>query len=476
MSSASFSEWSHLQVLAAPSVISEIAPKEMIAVGDRLLTVYDRRVVSEMIEHYMSLGCEEDRHAWVVQKQRDMQAIEQHACQCETWQTVKLERHARELQNMRDDRLQSILTRLEATGLSGEARCILSGRSNFEEASTLIKLCSLNKAKSLTNQGWDGMESALVRMLSEHKRRRVQHEDRKDLRVPFPSVGDLLTDPILEAMIWDTPTAEELTPAWMRTRIMDELPRILYAWRRTQDERLLQILQGSRNGATLSDLCLATTIFGCTLCSARMIYPQVFYHRCCYKNRASDSRSHERLREMNELYDTVAQDGPWSSRSLFIHHSSSRLVERIIVGSGLDPSTTTTTDLTTAHPLIESESHPDGVPPGRLFVTWAGALTRILATQDGVLRGNRFGGESSTIRAKEPRDVFAVIHCAHCYKETTFYELSGHLSSVHDVHAISATSTVTEIHHHFNAHWYWSVLDDLNVIGRSFYYYPSTLC
>ncbi|KAJ3722252.1 hypothetical protein C8R42DRAFT_720632 [Lentinula raphanica] len=466
-----FDAYCHLQMRPELFVISDVFPTERITVGDHVRTVYDHRVVSKMSKQYLALSSEEDRQAWVVQKQQDIQAIEQHARHCEAWHTAKLEQHARELQDIRDQRLQAILTRLEATGLSGEVQRILSGSSKFEEASVLIKLCSLNQAKRLTNHSWNSIESDLVKMLSIHRSKRLQEEhlevcrkrssqlkvvyldilSQEDLRNPFPGVGDILTDPILEAMIWDTAKEEELTPEFLRSRIIDELPRILCAWRTTQTEKLLEVLRVTRHDATLLDLHLATTIFGC-------------------------SRSDERMRAVNKLYDTAAQEGPWSPRSLFIHHPSSRLVERIMAGASLDPSTTTICDLTAAYPLIECTGHPATFFPGRLFVSWPAALTHNLVIQDEMFFNiNRFGEESITIRAQEPLNIFAVIHCAHCHKEMTFYDLLRHLPSVHDVHAVSTTSTVTDIHRHFETHWYWNPHDNLNVIGMDFRYDPITL-
>ncbi|KAJ3963899.1 hypothetical protein EV361DRAFT_874456, partial [Lentinula raphanica] len=149
--SSQLTTYSKLQMRPELFVISDVFPTETITVGDHVRTVYDHRVVSEMSKQYLALSSEEDRQAWVVQKKQDIQAIEQHARHCEAWHTAKLEQHARELQDIRDERLQAILTRLEATGLSGEVQRILSGSSEFEEASVLIKLCSLNQAKRLTN-------------------------------------------------------------------------------------------------------------------------------------------------------------------------------------------------------------------------------------------------------------------------------------------------------------------------------------
>ncbi|KAJ3963781.1 hypothetical protein EV361DRAFT_956624 [Lentinula raphanica] len=490
-----FPQWSsRLHISLGPFVHFDVVPKERITVGSFQRTVYDHDVAEELSAQYLALESEQDRRAWVDQKQKELQAIEQHASHCQAWHTARLEQHARELQDIRRQRKEAVLTRLEAFDLDVEARLILSGQSEFQEASALIKLCSLNQSKQLTDQGWNSIEPNLIKMLSIHKRKRLHQEhlqvcrercsqlkdlyldilSEQDLRDPFPGVGDILTDPVLEALVWDTSKEEKLTPAFLRLRILDELPRILTQWRRTQTEKLLQILKHTHHDATHSDLHLATTIFGCSSCNSVMIYRQVFYHRCCFENRASDARSDDRMRAVNPFYDTVERDGPWSSRSLFLHHPSAQLVERIVIGAGLNPLTTTARDLTVAHPLIECTSDPAKFFPGRLFVTWAGAVTYNLIIEDEIFFViNRFGLESSAIRAKEPFNFFTAVHCAHCHEEFSFRELSQHLLSMHNVDAVSSsTSTVTDFHRYFDTHWYWSPHDNLNIVGMDFYYNP----
>ncbi|KAJ3716991.1 hypothetical protein C8R42DRAFT_724633 [Lentinula raphanica] len=489
-----FPRWtSRLHISLGPFVHFNIIPKERIIVENFERIIYDQDVAKELSAQYLALESEQDRRAWVDQKQKELQEIEQHACHCQAWHTTKLEQHARALRDIRDQRKEALLTRLEAVDLDYEARYILSGQSEFQEASALIKLCSLNQSKRLTNQGWNSIEHNLVKMLSIHKKKRLQQEhlqvcrercdqlkqlyldilSTRDLRDPLPGVGDILTDPVLEALVWDTAKEEELTPAFLRSRLLHELPRISSEWKSTQTERLFQILKRTRHDATHSDLHLATTIFGCTSCNSLMICRQAFYHRCCFENRAPASRSDDRMRAVNPFYDTVDWDGPWSSRSLFIHHPSAQLVERIVIGAGLNPLTATAADLTLAHPLIECTSDSADFFPGRLFVTWAAALTHNLTIEDEIFFViNRFGQESSAIRAKEPVNFFTTIHCAHCHKEISFYELSHHLLSTHDVDAVTSTSTVTDIHRYFDTHWYWSPYDNLNIVGMDFRYDP----
>ncbi|KAJ3847099.1 hypothetical protein EV368DRAFT_69376 [Lentinula lateritia] len=262
-------------------------------------------------------------------------------------------------------------------------------------------------------------------------------------------------------MVWDTALEEELTPESMRSKLMEHLPRIAGEWRLSKIQEILQILRNSRPGATLSDLDLATTIFGC-----------VFYHPCCYNNRIIDDVGHHRMRTLNEHYDTE-QDGSWSSRSLFFNRESSRFAETILIGTGLNPSTATTADLTLAHPVIECSGTQGDAFSGRLFVTWPAALMYNQRIGEEIFFIiNRFGQETSRIRIQEPLRIFSdVICCAHCHEEVTLKVLSRHLISDldprHNVDIGSTAITPTEFYKLCQTHWYWNPRDNLNLMDRS---------
>ncbi|KAJ3805306.1 hypothetical protein F5876DRAFT_52071, partial [Lentinula aff. lateritia] len=378
------------------SILLNLLQLTLFLVKDRDTTIINYEVALKLKYQYEALEFEEDRRAWIKQKMQERRAVDNHARSCEAWHKDHLEQRCRQLDDTRNQRLQAILARLELIGLRRDAETILMGESDFNIPEDLGNLCSVKQAKILTDRSWALMKSELVRLLSEHKTKRLEREhnescqkryrrlqqeyfeflSHRDLREPYPGLGDILIDPVFEAMVWDTALEEELTPESMRSKLMEHLPRIAGEWRLSKIQEILQILRNSRPGATLSDLDLATTIFGCVRCNALILCSQVFYHPCCYNNRIIDDVGHHRMRTLNEHYDTE-QDGSWSSRSLFFNRESSRFAETILIGTGLNPSTATTADLTLAHPVIECSGTQGDAFSGRLFVTWPAAVSGI---------------------------------------------------------------------------------------------------
>ncbi|KAJ3872928.1 hypothetical protein F5051DRAFT_444736 [Lentinula edodes] len=481
--------WHILSHELYPFTSLQILSQEKIKVKDRDTTIINYEAALKLKAQYVALKSEEDRRAWIKQKFRERRAIDNHARSCEAWHLNHLEQRSRQLNDIRNQRLQAILTCLELIGLRRDADMILLGESDFNISNDLLNLHSVKQAKVLTDRGWAHMESELVGLLSEHKEKRLEREhnescrkrylylkqeytdilSHRDLREPYPGVGEILFDPVFKAMVWDTATEEELTPEFMRSRLMEHLPRIAGEWRPSKIQEILQILRNVRPSATLSDLDLAVTIFGCARCNVLMSSSQVFYHPCCHNNRIIDDVGHHRMRILNEHYDTE-QDGSWSSRSLFFNRESSRFAETILIGTGLDPSTATTGDLTRAHPVIECSGPQEDAFPGRLFMTWPAALMYNQRIGEEIFFIiNRFGQETSRIRIQEPLGIFSdVICCAHCHEKIAVAALFHHLISWHNVDIRSTAITSTEFYKHFQIHWYWNPRDNINLMGMDF--------
>ncbi|KAJ3753176.1 hypothetical protein EV360DRAFT_88029 [Lentinula raphanica] len=409
-------EWRYLSEKLYPFTSLDIIPRETVRENDVDNVIVDFRRATNLRAQFMALGSEEDRHSWIVQKREDHQAIVQHARLCEAWHQDELARRATRLITLRTERLEAILTRLEVVGLRQDAQLILDGNSNLKRPGELADLPCIKQSKELTDRGWACIRSNLINMLTDHRTTRLAQQNylclreeyydslsHQDLRKIYPGLGDVLTDPVIEATLWDTGREDALTPTFVQMLLVEFFSRVLDEWRATKTEELLVILRTARPFATAGDLYLATTIFGCAACNALMVCPQVFYHHCCYKTRAADNQSHLRMQIMNKLYDTVDQEGPWSSRSLFFHSQSSQIIQRIINDASLDPTTATISELTVAQPVIECTSLQADVFSERLFVTWPAALTYNLTANDKYsFIVNGLGEETSRIRAREP--------------------------------------------------------------------------
>ncbi|KAJ3899020.1 hypothetical protein F5879DRAFT_994177 [Lentinula edodes] len=447
--------WQALSLLE-PFTSYNILPREWInGTGkDSKYLIFNNEIAMALRTQFIALSSEEDRRVWINQKRKEYQEIEQHAHLCEIWHQNQLTQRIEELNDLRTQRVQAILGRLEVIGWREEAQCMLRG-TGFPTADALTGDWHplFNQPRRLTERGWRNIEHRLLDILSNHRAARLQYErpricserysrlrqeyinilSTEDLRKPYPGVGDILTNPVFEDLIWDTPLEDDLSCASFRATLSDHLPEIINVWRPAKLQEVLEILQQARPSAKFKDLHLATTVFGCTRCGALMIFPQMFYHGCCYMNRAENTRSDNRMRIYDEFYDTGDGGwgkGPWSSRSIIFQAQSSRLAGEIVIGAGLDPAMTTSSALTFVHPTIELLGHNVNAFPERLFLTWPAALTYSSTSQTEVsLAINCFDKETSSIRAQEPLNIFTYICCARCHEEIAPRDLGSHLIS-----------------------------------------------
>ncbi|KAJ3722259.1 hypothetical protein C8R42DRAFT_720640 [Lentinula raphanica] len=460
-------------------VVRNHAQGKIVAGADHDDIIVDWDVAKELKAQFMALESEETRRSWLIQKREEHEAIVQHARLCEAWHKEQLERNAAQLISLRTERREAILSRLEVNGLRREAELILEGSSDLKRPHELADLPCIKMPKALTDCGWAHIKSKLIAMLSDHRTRRLARQNyislrdaycdylsRQDLREIYPGLGDVLTDPVIEATLWDTEVDEALTPISLQLLLSEFLSRILVDWRLAKIGELLELLRKARPCATDGDLNLATTVFGCAACNALLVYPQVFYHSCCYKNRVAGNHSHDRMRILNGLYDTVDPEGPWSSSSLFFHSRTSQLARKIVIGAGLDPDIATINDLTVAQPVIQCTNFEGEVDTERLFLTWPAALTYD-PEHFNVFKINCSGEETSRVRAREPLCIFSeIICCTRCHTEIPPKKLSRHF---HDAHNVNLPLMDSRDFYKFHGSlWYWNPRDHLESIGTVF--------
>lgn len=253
-------------------------------------------------------------------------------------------------------------------------------------------------------------------MLSAHKTKRLAQERDKtakqryfllekeynavwsttDLREPFPALGDIITNRIFEDLIWDTPDTEALTDVFFREKLSQYLPRIIEEWRPAKVQELVEVMQKSRPTASAADLHLATSVFECPDCRAKMQYPQIFYHFCCVYNPVPNSLSEERIKKIYS-YDNKAR----MSHKVVFSESGSRIVKTIVESCSLDPATTTIQDLHSANPLIECPAcylapMQSYYELGRSFMRWPYAVGIVICLKEVCIPNASFTLRSST--------------------------------------------------------------------------------
>ncbi|KAF9071234.1 hypothetical protein BDP27DRAFT_1446496 [Rhodocollybia butyracea] len=311
---------------------------------------------------------------------------------------------------------------------------------------------------------WNCMENKLVQMLSEYLVRKrnealqsryhlllrllFQIESETDSRDPFPAPGDILTDPRIEALIWDTPYDKRLGDSLCKSKLLEYLPSIIDEWRPAKIQEVLEILRTGRPSATVSDLHLATSVFACSSCTVKALhYPQMFYHRCCHQRSLTSSRSDHCLDVYVPFWFTKRPLGHWMSSTLVYNDSGSQDIKKVIEACNLDPETTTVDDLHLANPLIECLSCK--THGRRHFMRWPYLPIQHMGHSFQV---NSFDTEMTQILAREiPSHDRKAICCAHCHETFGLKTFELHAG----VLGIDCDTLTTDLLH-IRKHLYWN--------------------
>ncbi|KAF9071227.1 hypothetical protein BDP27DRAFT_1322563 [Rhodocollybia butyracea] len=398
---------------------------------------------------------DEERGAWIDRKEKEYEEIRTHSIKCRRWLNAKLGERTYKLIQLRNERKEAILQRLEQIGWRTEAETMV--KDYYRDTFTNHKLVS--QPKKLTDHAWSCMEIVLVRMLSDYHAERsvrqrdealksrygllfnlfLQIESETDLRDPFPAA----------ALVWDTPNDEWLDDSLCKSKLLEYLPSIIREWRPAKIQEVLEILRKSRPSATVSDLHLATSVFACSSCKVKVLhYPQMFYHRCCHQS--SQSRNDKSLENyvLSKWYDPPL--GLWMSNTLVYNDKGSQDITKIIKACNLDPKTTTAADLHLANPLIECLSCKFY---GRHFMRWPYLPIQHMGHH---FRVNSFGAEKAQILEKEiPTRNQQVICCSHCHN-VVGPEIFSHLKKKHSDVAGMDTLPASGDFLQIREHWYWN--------------------
>ncbi|KAE9411526.1 hypothetical protein BT96DRAFT_983257 [Gymnopus androsaceus JB14] len=383
----------------------EILPQELIPGSSKrqnLRKVVNYKITARLVAEFEALQTPEDRTAWIARKTQERQSTSFE------WHQSRLRKRADELDDIRKERRQAILDRLEEIGWRKEAEKILDRGDPWHDEFSTHKF--VKQSKKLTQYGWNCIRTELVELFAILALRKEYNDIRSasDLREPFPAVGDILTYKVFEDLVWDTPQEIILTCTFFRKKLLEHLPGILDKWRPAKVQELVRIMQKSIPTATAADLHLATSVFQCTECPShyRMHYPQMFYHPCFSQNPPANSLSAERMKIY--LYNT----GPWTSRHIVLSESGSQIAKTILESCSLDPTTATVKDLQSVNPLIECtscyiNSDENSYEAGRAFMRWPSALVH---SSDHILAINSFGEETEQIIALRTRTQALVTH------------------------------------------------------------------
>ncbi|KIK59138.1 hypothetical protein GYMLUDRAFT_44894 [Collybiopsis luxurians FD-317 M1] len=435
---------------------------------------------------FEALETEIERNEWIERKIDERWKRVEHASSCQQWLQARLDRRSNELDNIREQRREAILERLEKIGWREEAELSMSSWMSDDFASHKL----VRQPKKLTDYGWNSIKTELVEWLTKRKEDRLerqrrntlqsrykllsaeydQSKSRHDLRDPFPGKCDILTSKYFEDLIWDTPMDEEITAEFMKSKFLEHFPAIIDKWRPAKTQELVEVMQKSRPGATVSDLHLATTVFECTKCLPRtlMHYPQMFYHHCCFENRETNS---VRMAEFQYIFSN-----PWSSKPLAPSGSGSQVAKEIVQACSLDPAAATIQDLYNVNPLIECTTcnlNGSSWYDGRLFMRWPSAIGAEHRTH--TLSIDSFGDKTSQILAFEPsNNLLLSACCAYCHVADIkdMSKLQEHLRLCHnDVLKWGTDDCIFPLSlAEVRTHSYWNPTVELRLLSSTFRY------
>ncbi|KAJ3751301.1 hypothetical protein DFH05DRAFT_1470822 [Lentinula detonsa] len=155
----------------------DILPRDLILTSERWSWTGHNEITARYKAEYETLQTTEERKTWLNRKEKESQQSRNHRFLCAQWMCRRDIERARELDKLRQQRKEDILTRLNDIGWREEAEIIMkSQRLITWRKDSFAQHKSVNQPRKLTEYGWNIIKDELVTMLSNHKEKRLQTE------------------------------------------------------------------------------------------------------------------------------------------------------------------------------------------------------------------------------------------------------------------------------------------------------------
>ncbi|KZT11467.1 uncharacterized protein LAESUDRAFT_692353 [Laetiporus sulphureus 93-53] len=235
---------------------------------------------------------------WVDNHRMRVKQIEEHAPLCKIWYEVKVASRAAELEQIRQDRLHSIVDKLRDMGWTEELNKLTS-----RDFYPLSEHAHVRTSRPLTERGWQKISADLVAVMEDIKEQRLKEERREvflrrmsrisslvadDYMTPRrtaasefnPTVVDLVLMPQMRAII-DVPGDTIVDNEETLNMIHQLLPSLIDEWQSDVKATLHNLMkQDFPDDGYGNPLDLAIAYFNCAHCGKIYPYPQVIAHRC----------------------------------------------------------------------------------------------------------------------------------------------------------------------------------------------------
>ncbi|KAF9069334.1 hypothetical protein BDP27DRAFT_1421120 [Rhodocollybia butyracea] len=411
-----------------------ILPSEYVQVGQERVLVGSNKYAKKFETEFRLLRTELEREEWILQKQKELEAIQE-------WRRSTLSNRSKELDALRTERKQDIIARLSSLGWGEEVKLMDKEYESEFSAHRLVK-----QAKQLTDHDWERMKSELLHLLSRHKNDRrhkersgiigrlyvcaattyVRIRDTLDPRQPLPAIGDVLTHPPLTQRI--SYDYYEIPPSLdnISSKVSKYLPDIIAKWRPEKTQELVNLLETS--GTAVCNPQVAASVFECKGrgCGKVLLYPW----------------------------------GRWTSKSIGFSSKASRVSKKVVEGCGLDPATATVQDLYDANPLIECTTctRADG---SRYFTWWPLILSHPSSHSIKV-----HPPSSAALKlqiASEFPSYDESLSCSHCHSTISKRSMRSHLETNHGINLAKSQSPLVLDLQAIQEHWYLPLIREPSV-------------
>jgi len=179
----------------------------------------------------------------------------------------------------------------------------------------------------------------------------------------YPPFGDILESNIFRTILWDTLDTEVTEDDF--TGAFAQVPVFIEDWRESKTQELVESMREDIREASVNDLRSITSVFSCVRCHAKLWYPQILSHSCCF--------THERFVPDNQdpdynPYHELAQS-PWAKSVVIYARYSSQAMRTILQLCNLMPDATTLSTLHELNPIFECMTCTNSYR-GRTFMRW----------------------------------------------------------------------------------------------------------
>ncbi|KAF8838076.1 hypothetical protein BDN67DRAFT_1004531 [Paxillus ammoniavirescens] len=359
---------------------------------------FDQDQLDKFLEKYNDVP-EDERDEFLKVKRKQLDIVLEHASRCDEWHREVTTERRLELQNVREEREESIFTRLRDLGYKDEIRFV----GKFEIR--MLEDAFFRKSKPLTDKEWnrvfprmqEKMDDIRLHLIEETvygRRREVLvelYEDYVSRSAPpgaafdiLPHVADVATFPLFDAVI-HAPQDSDITRDSFSAAFL-EFPSFVRSWIRAKQSQLSTLVVlpkesfPARRFATnvnltpVERLKLASAVFVSNWNGNVMMYPDVLYfvefNRIHFDTPFSFWR---KLIPFEEITARVFGAYPWS----LVDSDGNNLIELftpaafVVLACGLDPRTATCDDMDERDARLTCKYCPDKVPKAR---TWKNAV------------------------------------------------------------------------------------------------------